>query len=85
MNLEEYRRRIEDAHTVTGVPTYWVELQEMIAERDRYQYIAKMFYDNRFAQDPDQTQFAADSYEEAAHASWRKSKLSSQNNVSSSE
>jgi hypothetical protein len=85
MDLEEYKRRIEDAHTFTGIPTYWAELQEMTAERDRYQYIAKMFYDNRFAQDPDQTQFAADSYEEAAHTSWRKSKLSSQNNVSPSE
>lgn len=85
MNLEEYKRRIEDAHTFTGIPTYWAELQEMTAERDRYQYIAKMFYDNRFAQDPDQTKFAADSYEQAAHASWQNSKTSSQNNVSPSE
>lgn len=35
MNIEEYRNRIEKAHTFTGIPSYWDELQEVIAERDR--------------------------------------------------
>jgi hypothetical protein len=26
MNIDEYRARIEKAHTTTGVPTYWEEL-----------------------------------------------------------
>lgn len=34
MNLEEYQRRIESMHTVTGIPSYWEELQVMTAERD---------------------------------------------------
>jgi hypothetical protein len=34
MNIEEYKRRIDTMHTVTGVPTYWEELQKMTAERD---------------------------------------------------
>lgn len=46
MNIEEYRNRIEKAHTVTGIPTYWDELQEMTIERNRWQeaahYLAKM-------------------------------------------
>lgn len=28
MNIEEYRERINKAHTITGVPSYWEELQE---------------------------------------------------------
>jgi uncharacterized coiled-coil DUF342 family protein len=34
MNMEEYKRRIDNAHTVTGVPTYWEELQKVTEERD---------------------------------------------------
>lgn len=34
MNIEEYRSRINRAHNVTGVPSYWEELQEMTLERD---------------------------------------------------
>jgi hypothetical protein len=40
MNIEEYRDRIEKMHTVTGVPTYWEELQEVSAERDRWREAA---------------------------------------------
>jgi hypothetical protein len=36
MNMEEYKRRIDNAHTLTGVPSYWEELQEMTKERDKY-------------------------------------------------
>lgn len=32
--MEEYKRRIDSAHTVTGVPTYWEELQQVKEERD---------------------------------------------------
>lgn len=32
MNMEEYKRRIENAHTLTGVPTYWEELQKALCE-----------------------------------------------------
>lgn len=28
MNIDEYRERIEKAHTTTGVPTYWEQYQE---------------------------------------------------------
>ena len=45
MNLEEYNRRKEKMHSVTGIPTYWEELQAMTAERDRWRKIAKTFYD----------------------------------------
>ena len=41
MNLEEYYRRIDHAHTVTGIPSYWDELQEVISERDRLLEIVK--------------------------------------------
>jgi uncharacterized coiled-coil DUF342 family protein len=34
MDMEEYRNRIDKAHTVTGVPTYWEQLQEVTKERD---------------------------------------------------
>lgn len=34
MNMEEYKKRIDSAHTVTGVPTYWEQLQEVTQERD---------------------------------------------------
>jgi hypothetical protein len=34
MNLDEYRRRIEAMHTITGIPSYWEELQAMTIERD---------------------------------------------------
>ena len=36
MNMEEYKKRIESAHTFTGVPSYWQELQQAVAERDNY-------------------------------------------------
>ena len=36
VNLEEYNRRIENAHTVTGVPSFWEELQAMTEDRDRW-------------------------------------------------
>lgn len=46
MNIEEYRKRIENAHTLTGVPSYWEELQKALteleqvkAERDKLQEI----------------------------------------------
>jgi hypothetical protein len=45
------------------VPSYWEALQEMTAQRDRYQYIAKMFYDNRFTQDAEQLRYATEAYE----------------------
>lgn len=64
MNREEYNRRLDTMHSVTGVPTYWEEFQQAIAERERYKYIAKMFYDNRFEQDPEQTRHAAEAYEQ---------------------
>jgi hypothetical protein len=34
MNIDEYKNRINRAHTVTGVPSYWEELQKMTEERD---------------------------------------------------
>lgn len=40
MNIEEYRNRIESAHTITGIPSYWSELQEVKAERDHWRQIA---------------------------------------------
>jgi hypothetical protein len=40
MDIEEYHRRIEQMHTVTGVPSYWEQLQAMTAERDRWREIA---------------------------------------------
>jgi hypothetical protein len=63
VNLEEYRKRLDRSHTFTGVPSYWEALQEMTAQRDRYQYIAKMFYDNRFTQDAEQLRYATEAYE----------------------
>lgn len=32
MNMEEYKKRIENAHTLTGVPSYWEELQKALQE-----------------------------------------------------
>jgi hypothetical protein len=32
MDLEEYRKRVDDAHTFTGIPSYWQELQDAYAE-----------------------------------------------------
>jgi hypothetical protein len=37
MNLEEYRKRVDDAHTFTGIPSYWQELQNAYAEIERLQ------------------------------------------------
>ena len=45
MNLEEYRNRIDKAHTVTGVPSYWLELQAAVIERDRWKQIADSLAD----------------------------------------
>lgn len=44
MNIDEYRRRVENMHSVTGVPTYWEELQKAIAEAEKWRKIAEMFY-----------------------------------------
>ena len=41
MNMEEYRKRIDNAHTVTGVPSYWEELQQMKTERDMWRVVAE--------------------------------------------
>jgi GTP1/Obg family GTP-binding protein len=41
MNIDEYKKRIEEAHTFTGVPTYWQELQEVTEERDRLKKIVE--------------------------------------------
>lgn len=64
MNLEEYRKRLDRSYIIAGANSQSEELQKVRAERDRYQYIAKMFYDNRFIHDPDQTRYAAKAYEE---------------------
>ena len=32
MNMEEYKKRIENVHTLTGVPSYWEELQKALQE-----------------------------------------------------
>jgi hypothetical protein len=40
MNIDEYKDRIEKMHTLTGVPTYWEELQRMTAERNRWRILA---------------------------------------------
>lgn len=40
-------------------------LAELTKERDRWQYIAKMFYDNRYKCDTEQTVFASKAYEGA--------------------
>lgn len=45
MNLEEYRNRIDKAHTVTGVPSYWEDLQKATAERDFWRRIADALSD----------------------------------------
>jgi hypothetical protein len=34
MNLEEYNERIAKTHSITGIPSYWEELQVVAAERD---------------------------------------------------
>jgi hypothetical protein len=40
MDIEEYKNRIEQAHTITGIPTYWEELQNMTEERDQWRELA---------------------------------------------
>ena len=35
MNIEEYRKRIDKAHTFTGIPSYWDELQRANNEIER--------------------------------------------------
>lgn len=30
--MEEYKKRIESAHTPTGIPSYWEELQKALEE-----------------------------------------------------
>ena len=51
MNLQEYKRRIENAHTVTGIPSYWTELQyamqklqEKDAEVKKWMEVARLMY-----------------------------------------
>ncbi len=34
MNIEEYKRRINKTHSVTGIPSYWEDLEKMTGERD---------------------------------------------------
>lgn len=58
MNLSEYKRRVENMHSVTGIPTYWEALQEMTAERDKWRDIAEQLYtwlapsnDNKYSHD----------------------------------
>jgi hypothetical protein len=41
MNLEEYRKRIENAHTVTGFPSYWEQFQEMEKQRDKWRLLCE--------------------------------------------
>ena len=43
MNIQEYHNRIQNAHTTTGVPSYWEQLQEMTRQRDIYRQIADEF------------------------------------------
>ena len=44
MNLEEYHSRIDKAHTITGIPSYWTELQCMTVDRDNWREIASDLY-----------------------------------------
>jgi len=46
MNLEEYKKRIDQTHTVTGIPSYWEQLQEMTKDRDEWRKIAKALYEH---------------------------------------
>ena len=32
--MDEYRKRIDNMHSITGINSYWNELQEMTAEAD---------------------------------------------------
>lgn len=40
MNIEEYKRRVENMHSVTGVPTYWEALQDAIEQLNSWKQIA---------------------------------------------
>lgn len=40
MNIEEYRRRVENMHSVTGVPTYWEALQDAVEQLNSWKQIA---------------------------------------------
>jgi hypothetical protein len=40
MDIDEYKDRIEKMHTITGVPSYWEQLQEMTKERDMWRELA---------------------------------------------
>lgn len=42
MNLEEYHRRIEAAHTVTGVSSFWQDAQDAKALSDEWERVASM-------------------------------------------
>jgi hypothetical protein len=46
MNLEEYRNRIEQSHSITGIPSYWEQLQEMTRDRDEWRKIAEGLYNH---------------------------------------
>ena len=50
MNIEEYRKRIENIHSFTGIPSYWEDLQIAIAERDRFQQLAEELYERGMLQ-----------------------------------
>jgi uncharacterized coiled-coil DUF342 family protein len=41
MNIEEYHERISKTHSVTGIPSYWEDLQAMTAERDKLKALAE--------------------------------------------
>jgi hypothetical protein len=44
MDIDEYNERIEKMHTITGVPSYWEELQKMTEERDMWRELASGIY-----------------------------------------
>lgn len=35
MNMEEYKKRIENAHTFTGIPSYWEQFQDALSELEQ--------------------------------------------------
>ena len=65
MNLEEYKKRIDQTHTVTGIPSYWEQLQEMTKDRDEWRKIAEALYNHEHNCPPqhDFVECALDQYE----------------------
>jgi hypothetical protein len=49
--MKEYRRRIDRAHSTTGVPSYWPELQKALQDIERWKEIARVMYDRYHAGD----------------------------------